>query len=91
VHTQLGVGSGVLADVDAICFECGSGDEVAGNEILLCDGKDCYAAFHLKCLGGRLTEVRRRPFPAARSVRGWAEDGGRFLAGTGRGLALSFV
>lgn len=38
------------AEAEAICFECGSGEEVIGNEILLCDGSGCYAAFHLRCL-----------------------------------------
>ena len=35
---------------NAICFECNSGDEITGNEILLCDGPGCFAAYHLRCL-----------------------------------------
>lgn len=35
---------------EAVCFECGSGEEVLGNEILLCDGAGCHAAYHLRCL-----------------------------------------
>ena len=35
---------------NAICFECSSGDETIGNEILLCDGPGCHAAYHLRCL-----------------------------------------
>lgn len=33
-----------------VCFVCGSGDEQVGNEILLCDGVGCNAAYHLRCL-----------------------------------------
>ena len=34
----------------AVCYECGSGEEVMGNDILLCDGSGCHAAYHLRCL-----------------------------------------
>lgn len=33
-----------------MCNKCGDGDSEKGNEILLCDGAGCKAAFHLKCL-----------------------------------------
>ena len=41
----------------AVCFTCGSGDEVVGNEILLCDGAGCRAAYHLRCLERPLFSV----------------------------------
>ena len=34
----------------AVCYTCGSGEDAAGNEILLCDGAGCHAAYHLSCL-----------------------------------------
>ena len=42
---------------DAVCEACGDGDDEAGNEILLCDGEGCEAAFHLQCLPVALTQV----------------------------------
>ena len=42
---------------DAVCEACGDGDDEAGNEILLCDGEGCEAAFHLQCLPVVLAQV----------------------------------
>jgi len=33
-----------------VCRGCGDADWVEGNELLLCDGEGCDAAFHLQCL-----------------------------------------
>ena len=39
------------------CIACGSGDDTAGNDILLCDTRGCKAAWHMACLDEPLTEV----------------------------------
>ena len=37
-------------DLHTVCAVCGNGDDEEGNDILLCDGRGCRAAYHLKCL-----------------------------------------
>ena len=32
------------------CVQCAWGDDEAGNELLLCDGPSCDAAFHQRCV-----------------------------------------
>jgi len=46
-----------IVPTDAVCEACGEGDDEAGNEILLCDGGGCEAAFHLRCLPVALSQV----------------------------------
>jgi len=41
------------------CLVCSNGEDAAGNDILLCDGKDCNAAYHMGCLTPALTSVPR--------------------------------
>ncbi len=37
-------------DLDKVlCAVCGSGEAVTGNDILMCDLKNCYRAFHQRC------------------------------------------
>ena len=36
---------------DIICTECGGGDSIAGNDILLCDGLNCLRCYHQQCCG----------------------------------------
>eukprot|EP00966_Prymnesium_polylepis_P168962 3906522-Prymnesium_polylepis.1 len=44
--------------VDQImCTACGDGNDIPGNEILLCDGRGCRSAYHLACLPGSLYDV----------------------------------
>ena len=43
----------------AVCFECGSGDETRGNDILLCDGVGCNAAYHCSASSGRSSPCPR--------------------------------
>ena len=33
-----------------VCTRCGSGDDCEGNDILLCDHKGCFRAYHQQCL-----------------------------------------
>ena len=46
-----------IVPTDANCAACGGGDDEAGNEILLCDGDGCVAAYHLQCLTPPLFEI----------------------------------
>lgn len=39
------------------CRECSWGDDLQGNEILLCDTVGCSGAYHLKCLPNPLSAV----------------------------------
>ena len=43
--------------VHAYCESCGSGDGSPGNEILLCDGARCPAAWHQRCLDPPLVTI----------------------------------
>ena len=49
-------GEGEEEEEDVVCDLCGSGEEVEGNLILLCDGTawdghECLAALHRDCVG----------------------------------------
>ena len=52
-----GAGSETHQEDDVVCKKCGWGDDNEGNEILLCDGPGCTAAFHQRCLPVTLLEV----------------------------------
>lgn len=43
--------SSVTTAEDIICTECGGGDSIAGNDILLCDGLNCLRCYHQQCCG----------------------------------------
>mmetsp|Transcript_30174 Transcript_30174/g.97025 ORF Transcript_30174/g.97025 Transcript_30174/m.97025 type:complete len:361 (+) Transcript_30174:170-1252(+) len=69
---------------NANCAGCGDGDDVQGNEILLCDGPGCGAAYHLKCLPRPLAVIPPgdwfcpacQPMPVvAAVVEAWEDDG----------------
>ena len=45
------------AQADPHCTLCGGGESEAGNEILLCDGKDCVGCYHQKCVDPPVLEV----------------------------------
>jgi hypothetical protein len=47
------------ADPPIVCNKCKSGDDEEGNEIVLCDGKECDGAFHQQCLKPNLKKVPR--------------------------------
>ena len=49
-----GAGAGVVADT-TVCGRCGSGDDVEGNDILLCDR--CPGGFHLQCVDPPLAAI----------------------------------
>lgn len=44
-------GEGEGSEEDAVCSVCFDGDAVAGNVILLCEGKGCSVAVHQMCYG----------------------------------------
>ena len=48
------------AEETAVCSVCRSGDDEEGNEILLCDGKACPVAMHMRCVNPPLARVRRK-------------------------------
>jgi len=48
-----------IVETDASCVVCGGGDDTAGNEILLCDGDGCEAAYHLLCVSPPLSAIPR--------------------------------
>ena len=56
-----GAKAAAMEEVEAIaCSVCGSGDDLPGNDILLCDGRNgqpCPNAYHLKCLPVPLSAV----------------------------------
>lgn len=45
------------AEAHAVCSRCHGGESTDGNEILLCDGKSCPAAYHMRCLEPPLTHI----------------------------------
>jgi hypothetical protein len=45
------------SDEEEECLRCGQIDSLPGNEMLLCDGLGCKAAYHLKCLVPPLERV----------------------------------
>lgn len=44
-------------EADVFCKVCGSGDDDEGNDILMCEGDGCKAAYHLQCLPSPLSQV----------------------------------
>lgn len=42
---------------DEVCIVCSNGDSNDGNELLLCDGKNCKICCHLKCHRPQLSAV----------------------------------
>lgn len=44
-------------DANVFCKKCGSGDDEEGNDILMCEGDGCKAAYHLQCLPTPLSQV----------------------------------
>jgi len=46
--------SGITLD-DLQCAVCMIGDATDENDVLLCDGKDCHRAFHMKCVYPHVT------------------------------------
>ena len=55
------------------CVACGSGEETPGNEILLCDTKDCDQAWHLACLPEPLFSVPAGDWFCPRCID-WVSD-----------------
>ena len=45
------------ADAHTICNVCRSGEDADGNDILLCDGKACPVAMHMRCCDPPLKTV----------------------------------
>ena len=45
------------AEAHAMCATCRSGEDLEGNEILLCDGKSCPVAMHMQCCDPPLSKV----------------------------------
>jgi len=41
--------SGITLD-DLKCCICMIGDSTDENDLILCDGKDCHRAYHMKCI-----------------------------------------
>ena len=57
-----------------VCQACGGADDEEGNEILLCDGEGCSAAFHMMCLEKPLAMVPEGDWlcPDCCVAQGWA-------------------
>jgi hypothetical protein len=55
---DLAAGGGISHELSS-CIACGDGEDDDGNEILLCDGSGCGAAYHQKCLQPPLRSVPR--------------------------------
>lgn len=75
-----------------MCQACGGDDEEEGNEILLCDGEGCSAAFHMMCLEKPLAMVPEGNWlcPACCAAQGCAqtEPSARWAPADERGMAL---
>jgi len=75
-----------------VCQACGGDDDEEGNEILLCDGEGCSAAFHMMCLEKPLAMVPEGDWlcPACCAAQGCAqtEPSARWAPADECGMAL---
>lgn len=49
-----------MCESDVACEVCAEVDDETGNDILLCDGDGCKAAYHMRCLNPPLSRVPRK-------------------------------